>query len=138
MVKIFLTMLAKKDQDHVVRASAFTIGEWAKKSEAETIECLKVLMSPDTKRIEPQPFDGRRVEKVAGGYLILNGEHYHNMMQEAGRKAYRAEWMRNHRAKEKGSKVNGRSKPLPGENEFCQMERNGEDTSMEPGNKIPL
>jgi hypothetical protein len=82
VVKIFLTMLAKKDSDEIVRGSAFNIASWAKKSEQEVLDALKILSSPDTKRLEPQPFEGRRIEKVEDGWLLLNGEKYQKEMQK--------------------------------------------------------
>lgn len=107
VVKVFLTMLAKKDFDFIVRGSAYNISCWAKKTEAETIDALKVLCSADTKRLEPQPFDGRRLEKVEGGYRILNGQYYHDLMRSANRRDYKAAKERQYYAK--------RSKPSPGE-----------------------
>ena len=98
VVKVFLTMIAKKDLDEIVRGSAFTIGQWAKKTEAETIEALKILSSPDTKRIEPQPFEGRRIEKVAEGWLVLNGGFYRRLMGRTARREYKREWQANDRA----------------------------------------
>lgn len=89
-MKVFLTMLAKKDSDHVVRASAFMIGEWAKKSEADTLKALKVLSNPDKRRLEPQPYEGRRVQKVEDGWLVLNGQFYQDLMRSINRKAYKA------------------------------------------------
>src|SRR3982750_1865410 len=76
VVKVFLTMLAKKNKDMVVRGTAFNIAQWAKKTEQEVLDALRILSSPDTKRIEPQQFEGRRIERVADGWLILNGKVY--------------------------------------------------------------
>lgn len=89
VVKIFLTMLAKKDKDNVVRGSAFNISQWAKKTEQEVLEALKILASPDTRRLEPQPFDGRRIEKVEDGWMILNGATYQALMVKINRRAYK-------------------------------------------------
>lgn len=89
VVKIFLTMLAKKDRDNVCRGSAFNISQWAKKTEQEVLEALQILASPDTRRLEPQPFDGRRIEKVEDGWLILNGATYQAMMVKINRRAYK-------------------------------------------------
>lgn len=97
MVKVFLTMLAKKDADHVVRASAYIIGEWSKKTESETLDALKILSSPDKNRIEKQPFDGRRIEKVEDGWLILNGHYYEDLMRKTNRLVYKRNWQREHR-----------------------------------------
>jgi hypothetical protein len=104
VVKVFLTMLAKKDYDHVVRANAYMIGEWAKKSEGEVLEALKILSSPDRKRLEPQPFEGRRVEKVGEGWLVLNGEYYRDMMVAMNEKARKRRWAAQKRAQEREEK----------------------------------
>lgn len=89
VVKVFLTMLAKKDAQHRVMKNAYEIGQWARKSEREVIEAIKILCSPDTRRIEPQPFDGRRLTKIEGGWLVLNGQYYHDMMRTQKRKEYK-------------------------------------------------
>ena len=99
VIKVFITMMAKQDLDHVVRGTAFNIAQWAKKTELEVLEALKILSSPDTKRIEPQPFEGRRIERVEEGWLILNAEKYQKWMQETNRKSRQAKWMAAHRAK---------------------------------------
>lgn len=105
VVKVFITMLAKKDKDNVCRGSAFNIAKWACKPESEVLEALKVLSSPDTKRIEPQAFDGRRIEKVEDGWVILNGPIYQQMMKDANRRAYKTEKQREYRGAEPGDIV---------------------------------
>ncbi len=101
VVKIFLTMLAKKDGDHVVRGSAYNIACWAKKTEKEVLAALKILSSPDRKRIEKQPYEGRRIQKVPDGWLMLNGEVYKKMAQQVAERARKARWAKENRAKEK-------------------------------------
>jgi hypothetical protein len=118
VVKVFITMIAKQDSDHVVRGSAYNIASWAKKTEAEVIEALKILAAPDTKRIEPQLFDGRRVERVNDGWLLLNGAAYQALMQAVNRRAYQRDKQREYRASKKEAAKNGappKGKPLPGE-----------------------
>lgn len=100
---LFTTMLALKDRDSVVRFTPFALSKRANMTEQEVIEALSVLSSPDTRRIEPQPFEGRRIEKVDDGYLILNGEKYREMVQKEWRKVYQANWQSKKRAKEKQS-----------------------------------
>lgn len=92
VVKVFITMLAKKDRDNVCRGSAYNIAQWSRKTEAEVLDALKILSSPDTKRLEPQPFDGRRIEKVEDGWVILNGKFYQNMMVAINHRAAKAKW----------------------------------------------
>lgn len=105
VVKVFLTMLALKDADMVVRYNAFALGRkcWPmdEGAEARVLEALKVLASPDTKRIEPQPNEGRRIEKVQDGWLLLNGQFYEDMMRHANRAAYQARKQREYRARKK-------------------------------------
>lgn len=101
VVKVFVTMLAKRGADNVVYGSAYQIGTWARKTEKEALEALKVLSSPDTKRLEPQKFEGRRIEKVEGGWLILNGQHYQEVMQSMKRKNYKAVKEREYRKRKK-------------------------------------
>jgi hypothetical protein len=130
VVKVFLTMLAVKDADQVVRVNAYGLGRkcWPRDdgAEARVLEALKVLSSPDKRRLEPQPHEGRRIEKVAEGWFILNGQTYEDMMRKINRKAYQAEWQAGYRQKKKGASESSGKKPryrkskpgtpLPGEN----------------------
>lgn len=104
MVKVFITMLAKKEGDFVVRGSAFNIAQWAKKTEQETLDALKILSSPDTKRIEPQPYDGRRIERVKDGWFILNAELYRDLMAKENERARKRRWAAEKRAQEREEK----------------------------------
>lgn len=107
---LWLTMLAVKDRDYVVRKTAFALSRLANMSEQEVLDGLKVLSGPDTKRIEPQPNEGRRIERVEDGWLILNGKVYQDEMTKLFRRARNAESMRERRAR--GKVV---IKPLGGE-----------------------
>ena len=101
--KVFITLLAKKDQDQISRMTAYAIGKkcWPLEAgaEAKALDALKILSSPDTKRIEPQPYDGRRIEKVADGWLVLNGQMYEEMMRKLNRRAYKREKQAEYRQK---------------------------------------
>ena len=97
VVKVYLTMLAKKDRDQIVRANAYMIGCWARKKEVEVIKALKILSEPDRRRLEPQAHDGRRIQKVPEGWLILNGKYYQDLMVTVNRRAYKAEKERERR-----------------------------------------
>jgi hypothetical protein len=129
VIKIFITMIARKDADQVVRASAFMIGEWAKKPEAEVLKALKILSSPDKKRLEPQPFEGRRIEKRPDGWLILNGLLYEDLMRSINRKAYKARKQREYRAA---------GKPLNGETETLHRLSSGQITQEQADERASL
>lgn len=94
VVKVFMTMMALKDADHVYRGTAYSLAMQSRKSEVEVLEALKILSSPDERRVESQPFDGRRIESVEDGWLILTGEKYRKLVSEEMKKA------RNRRAQE--------------------------------------
>jgi len=102
VVKVFLTMLSVKDADHVVRRNAYAIGKLSRKSEQEVLDALKILSSPDKLRVEKQDYEGRRIEAVEDGFLILNGEKYRAKVQEMMLKAKNMRASANFRARKKG------------------------------------
>lgn len=104
--KVFVTLLAIKNSDHIARITAYALGRkcWPADldgAEKRALDALAVLAAPDTRRIEPQPFEGRRIERVEDGWLILNGQAYEDMARDITRKVYKARWERDKRAKEK-------------------------------------
>lgn len=76
VIKIFITMLALKDSDHICRSSVYQLHKVTGKSQEQVMEALKILSSPDQRRQDHQEFEGRRIEAVEEGWLILNGEKY--------------------------------------------------------------
>lgn len=106
--KVFVTLLAVKNSDHVARITAYALGKkcWPVDpdgAERRALDALKILSSPDLKRIEPQAFEGRRIERVEDGWLVLNGQQYEDMAREITRKVYQARWQRQKREKEKAA-----------------------------------
>ena len=87
VVKVFMTMLATKDSDHICRLDAFRIHKKCNIDELKVLDMLKILASPDSRRREVQKFEGRRIEAVEDGWLILNGEKYRKMVSDEMRKA---------------------------------------------------
>lgn len=89
--KIFVTMLALKDSDDVCRYNAYQLAQRAHKTEQEVLDALRVLASPDSRRIEQQEHEGRRIKAVQDGWLILNGQKYREMVSIQMK---RARWRR--------------------------------------------
>ena len=87
MVKVFLTLMATKNDDHVCRLDPYQIARKCVLCEVRVLEILKVLASPDERRKIKQPHDGRRIKAVEGGWLVLNGEEYRQMVSDEMRKA---------------------------------------------------
>ncbi len=81
----WITILAKKDKDHVVRSS---IPKLALDCHITNEECqlfLEKLMAPDKFSTTPD-HGGRRLQKVDGGWLVLNGQKYQDLLREEQRK----------------------------------------------------
>lgn len=87
VVKVFMTMMATKDSDHICRLDAYRIARKCHIDELVVLDILKLLASPDTRRKTKQEYDGRRIKAVEEGWLILNGEKYRKMLSEQARKA---------------------------------------------------
>jgi hypothetical protein len=126
--KVFITMLALKDADQVVRFNAFGLARrcWPNDidgGEKRVLEALKVLSSPDKRRLEKQPHDGRRIEKVEYGWRILNGQVYEDMMRKINRKAYKAAKQAEYRLK--------KSTPLAGEALAVAAEARGDQETAD-------
>ena len=134
VVKVFMTMLALKDYDHVYRGNAFHLAGDSRKSEVEVLDALKVLASPDKIRKQKQEHDGRRIQAVEGGWLILNGEHYQKemrieMKKRRDRKSQAAFRQRRKEAIERGEIIIPKkprpSKPLPGDQAHQKLLESG-------------
>ncbi|MBU6231552.1 hypothetical protein KGP36_02695 [Patescibacteria group bacterium] len=125
VVKIFITMLALKDSDQVVRYNAFALAQRAHKTEKEVLDALNILSSPDDKRLEPQPFEGRRIERVEDGWKLLNGQFYEDMMRGLNRRAYKAAKQREYRERQKEIR-RVRSENDEREARFVRADGNGE------------
>ena len=106
---LFLTMLALKDADHVVRYDAYKLHKKANLTPDETMEALEVLKSPDKRKAAfEQEFEGRRIEEVPGGWLVLNGEKYRSMIAKLRNREYKTQWERDKRSKEKRVVLEGK------------------------------
>lgn len=104
--KIWITMMARKGKDHVYCGSAYNLARQSRKTEEEVLKALEILSSPDTKRLEPQPYEGRRIEKVEKGWLVLNGQYYEDEMRKMNRRAYQSEKQAEYREEEKQMAIN--------------------------------
>jgi len=118
---LWTALLALKESDHVVRLTAFQIARRANMTEKEVIKAMNILCAPDTKRLEKQPFDGRRVKKTEDGWMVLNGQKYEDLMRTVSRRAYNARKQREYRSK----KPLHPSLPSAGEREYEQAIRAG-------------
>ena len=125
---LFLTMMALKDPDHVIR---MPFRRLCKKANMEPDVCeraLKVLLEPDGKSIDHQNFEGRRIQVVDDGWLVLNGAHYQKEMQRLFLRMKKTQLQRKYREEEK---MNRSGQPLPGEIAALKHDGNGDQAAAD-------
>lgn len=131
---LFLTMLAIKDRDHIVRRNAYALRKLANITDEEIMLALEVLKMPDTRRGEHQEFEGRRIKEVKEGWLILNGEKYRELLITAKKREQKrvAEQIRRSKRSQELEKLRSMNgKPLPGEMAYVKAVEEGDDEMAE-------
>lgn len=132
---VWITMLALKDERHVVEASVPGLADMAKVGLEECQRALERLKSPDPWS-RSQEHGGRRIEECDGGWLILNGEKYRRKMSADRTREYQKLYHRDYR---KGIRRGGRkrkggvfgSPPTAVETAAAEYERNGKHAEAE-------
>jgi hypothetical protein len=77
---VWITFLAAMDEDGFVRiASPANVAHKARVSLKEAIHALEVLEGPDDCSFDPDN-EGRRVERVEGGWIVLNAGKYRDLV----------------------------------------------------------
>jgi|SRR5579863_2450038 len=97
---VWITMLAMKNERHMVEASIPGLADLARVTLPECEMALAKLQSSD-KYSRNQDHGGKRIEVVNGGWLILNGEFYRRQMSLEDRREYQKLYQRKYRAKKK-------------------------------------
>lgn len=96
---VFLTMLLACDRDGYVAASVGGLAHKANTSREKCEAALAILEAPDGDSRTPDN-DGRRIEKVQGGWKVLNYQHYREMRTE--KQIEDADRQARHRAQKQG------------------------------------
>src|SRR6266446_3587224 len=99
---VWITMLALSDKDGVVPASVPGLANLARVSLEECEQALGVLAGPD-KYSRTTEFEGRRIEKIDGGWRLLNHGKYRRMLSTEERREYLATKQREYRSRVKQS-----------------------------------
>jgi hypothetical protein len=113
---VWITMLALRNREHIVEASTPGLASLARVTVEECREALLRLESPDPDSRTPEN-EGRRIRKVDGGWLVLNGEKYRQKMSADDRREYNRKRQSDLRKR--------RGKPLPGELACIRAQENG-------------
>jgi|HubBroStandDraft_6_1064221.scaffolds.fasta_scaffold148059_2 hypothetical protein len=107
---LWITMLVKKNRAQVVEAAIPGLANAARLTVPETESALKELLAPDSYS-RTKEHDGRRIEEVPGGWLVLNGAKYRDMMSKEERKEYQRLWAQEKRDREKANPKKKFKKP---------------------------
>lgn len=94
---VWITMLAIADMDGVVQASISGLARCAVVSEAACSEAIEKFLGPDPDSRDETT--GERIEKVPGGWLLLNHANYRDKQTRA--QMLTAARVAKHRAKKK-------------------------------------
>ncbi len=99
---VWLMFIAVMNEDGFVQfASVANVAHRARITDEESEQAIKILESPDPNSADDEN-DGRRIEKVPGGWLILNAQKYRDLVtREMVREQTRLRVARK-RAKDKG------------------------------------
>lgn len=125
---VWITMLAMKNERHLVEASVPGLADLARVTLGECEAALKKLSSPD-KWSRSKECEGRRIREVAGGWEIINGEHYRKLMSQEDRKEYQRNYHRQYRKEKKQRAAPGG--PLKGETAATRAMDNGDENGAD-------
>lgn len=95
------------DEDGYAHFSAIeNLSARARVTVTECQDAVTALLSPDHNSADPE-FDGRRIERVPGGFMILNALKYRNNFNSATRREQTRLRVQKHRAKKAGIAISG-------------------------------
>ena len=95
---VWITLLALSDKDGFVRASPSGLARIANVDEEKGRAAIVTLSAPDADS-GSQEYEGRRIECVPGGFLILNYKKYRDLKDAETRREQVREAVKRHRAK---------------------------------------
>lgn len=97
---VWITMLALAGPDGVVIGNPGSLARDANVPEDATRRALEKFLAPDADSGTPDD-DGKRIERVDGGWRLLNHAKYKAMMSQEHRAAYKAAKARQYRLEAK-------------------------------------
>lgn len=93
---VWITMLAMSNQAGYVESTQRSLARNARVSMEDCEKALQVLSSPDPESSTKED-DGRRIQVMDGGWLLLNHQKYRKMRDDSERNAYMREYMKQYR-----------------------------------------
>jgi hypothetical protein len=94
---VWITLLAAMDQDGYARFATITnLARRAVVSDDDAAEAVRILESPD-QASEDDEHEGRRIERMPGGWLVLNAQKYNERASVENRRENTRERVRKYR-----------------------------------------
>ena len=119
---VWITLLAAMDQDGYAHFSAIeNLALRARVSVAEAEEAVRIFTSPDINSANPTN-KGRRIERVPGGFLVLNAKEHRDTMNREMQREQTRQRVARHR---ENKKLAGYRPPM--------SKKPGETVSIETG-----
>jgi hypothetical protein len=125
---VWITMLALKDRTGFVGGSVVGLARVAGVELEEFQDAVKRLAAPD-KHSQTRDNQGRRIEVVEGGWVVLNAELFENRMKEITKRVGNAKRQREFR------KRNKQGKPLNQETNTVKSVADG-DMSQDDADRV--
>ncbi len=109
---VWLTFIAAMDSQGFAQfASIANLAHRAIVTPEEAEEAVKTLEAPDTDSSDPE-HDGRRIERVPGGWMVLNAEKYRQLVTRVVQQEQTRERVRRFRARHKVTGNGSNDEPL--------------------------
>jgi len=100
---VWVAMLVVKDKNGFVHHSVGTLAKRARVTKEECALAIERFKGPDDdSRTKGPTRDGRRIEEVEGGWIVLNHKMYRELGRTEERRGYLAEKQAEHRSRVKG------------------------------------
>jgi hypothetical protein len=98
---VWITMIAAMDETGFCHFAALAnLARRANVSLRAAKEAVKILESADKESGDPE-FEGRRIERVNGGWIVLNAEKYRNIVTKVGAQEANRKRVARHREKKR-------------------------------------
>ena len=118
---VWITLLTMADKDGLVRARATGVSIQSRVPLAKVRAALKLFQEPDPDS-RSKEHDGRRIEEIDDGYLVLNYPKYRDCVSEQDRREKAAERQKRFRERKKAEnrnkKVTQRNAPVTQSNDI--------------------
>jgi hypothetical protein len=107
-LRVWIAILLLKGRDHTVTLSVANLAHLANVMVEDCGKAIEHFLSPDPNS-NNREFEGRRLSKLeGGGWLVLNGEKYANMMSRDQLREYNRQKQAEYRARKKSVEHEGK------------------------------